>query len=383
MKGRILGILLSLSLAAGILSGCGAVDAFKAGYESGTGGNDKDSEDTDEGEDEEKTEEASRSLSLFGADSGKEENKEEESKDEDKSSETEDINEYSDEDAAALAEFLSTTEEPGIMDWEFVGAALWGGNDNLMMYFDNKDALVLHNPLLVEGDWKCLTTPIPDVYGSETSYLGNANIHTLKDNVSFTFDMKHEMEGTFEGEYKEIKDGSPVKYMGTWKDDYKRLTAQTDYAEVDIEKFIYLDSSMYGIGKIQYISGEQDYVILIRPQSRMAIIETDDWRNKSASDSKEASEAEESSKSSDSGTKTEKKTEEKSSGKLSNEEIVERAKKKSGAPIAALDGIDPDGTLNIHLYEDMGDHTATWDWYYIDPNTLKGYNTIGDPIDLN
>ena len=62
---------------------------------------------------------------------------------------------------------------------------------------------------------------------------------------------------------------------------------------------------------------------------------------------------------------------------------MERARVKSGAPLAKLDSMDPDGTLNIHLYEDAGDHTATWDWYYIDPNTLKGTNLMGDPVDLN
>lgn len=79
-----------------------------------------------------------------------------------------------------------------------------------------------------------------------------------------------------------------------------------------------------------------------------------------------------------------KKSDEGSGGsKLSNAEIVEKARKKAGAPCAVLDSIDPDGTLNIHLYEDMGDHTATIDWYYIDPDTLKGTNLMGDSVNLN
>ena len=37
----------------------------------------------------------------------------------------------------------------------------------------------------------------------------------------------------------------------------------------------------------------------------------------------------------------------------------------------------------IHLYDDMGDHTATSAWYEIDSRTGKGKDTIfGDKIDL-
>ncbi len=69
--------------------------------------------------------------------------------------------------------------------------------------------------------------------------------------------------------------------------------------------------------------------------------------------------------------------------KPGNDEIVELAKKHSRAPFADLDSIDPDGTLNIHCYEQTGGHLATWDWYYINPDTLKGTNLFGDEIDLN
>ena len=68
---------------------------------------------------------------------------------------------------------------------------------------------------------------------------------------------------------------------------------------------------------------------------------------------------------------------------VSYEEIVEKARIYSGAPLAELDNVAEDNCLNIHLYEDMGDHIATWDWYHIDPNTLKGTNFNDEPVDLN
>lgn len=77
------------------------------------------------------------------------------------------------------------------------------------------------------------------------------------------------------------------------------------------------------------------------------------------------------------------KNEDSGSAAITNDEIVERAKKRSGAPIAELDYIDDNGHLIIHLYEQMPDHTATWDWYDIDPKTLTGTDILGEKVDLN
>ncbi len=70
-------------------------------------------------------------------------------------------------------------------------------------------------------------------------------------------------------------------------------------------------------------------------------------------------------------------------GGSSNDEIVEMARKHSGAPKAELDQVMDNGHLYIHLFEDMDDHQSTWDWYDIDPNTLKGTNFMGEEVDLN
>lgn len=73
---------------------------------------------------------------------------------------------------------------------------------------------------------------------------------------------------------------------------------------------------------------------------------------------------------------------------VSTDEILRRAKARSGAPMAELDSTDENGDLVIHLYEVVtyegeGSHTSTWDWYYINPTTLKGTDFMGDPVDLN
>ncbi|MCR5357231.1 MAG: hypothetical protein K6E63_07480 [Lachnospiraceae bacterium] len=70
-------------------------------------------------------------------------------------------------------------------------------------------------------------------------------------------------------------------------------------------------------------------------------------------------------------------------GNLSNDEIVEMAKKYSGAPVAELDQVMDNGNLFIHLYKATGDHTETIDWYEIDPKTLKGTDFEGNTIDIS
>jgi len=50
-------------------------------------------------------------------------------------------------------------------------------------------------------------------------------------------------------------------------------------------------------------------------------------------------------------------------------------------PLVSVDESEGD-EVTIHLYEDMGDHLATWDWYTVDRNTGKGTDFFGNEIDL-
>ncbi len=74
-------------------------------------------------------------------------------------------------------------------------------------------------------------------------------------------------------------------------------------------------------------------------------------------------------------------------GSHSNEELVQLAgdyyEKKYGdrPPCVEVDSEEGD-EVKIHLYENMSDHTATWDWYTINRVTLKGENILGEEIDL-
>lgn len=51
-------------------------------------------------------------------------------------------------------------------------------------------------------------------------------------------------------------------------------------------------------------------------------------------------------------------------------------------PSCAAGGVKDDGTVVIQLYDNLGDHNSTSDWYTIDPISAVGTNTMGETIDL-
>ncbi len=51
-------------------------------------------------------------------------------------------------------------------------------------------------------------------------------------------------------------------------------------------------------------------------------------------------------------------------------------------PSCAAGGVMDDGMVMIQLYDNLGDHNTTSDWYTVDPMSAVGTNTIGETIDL-
>ena len=304
---------------------------------------------------------------------------------------SDDVNVLSDAEAEELAAFLSTDEDASPdLDFHFVDEALEDGKDDIEEYFNDPDAVDVHNPLLAEGGWKgYLITRPEDLYGEDpaSNYI-NMNIHSIDDKVKVKIHW-----GFFivrGDDYYENYEDRTSEDSGKWNDDYTGFTA----GQVEIKKIIYKkgenEDEEFAFGEYQWESGEKSYIVLCRPNDHNMEVKgssssgTFDSSSSGGSDKTDSRVSGGSKKSDSSDSSGSKKSDEGSGGsKLSNAEIVEKARKKAGAPCAVLDSIDPDGTLNIHLYEDMGDHTATIDWYYIDPDTLKGTNLMGDSVNLN
>lgn len=199
---------------------------------------------------------------------------------------------------------------------------------------------------LLNGGWKCYIKS-SDQNDSTERYL-HADIDT--DGGNFKISLR--WWGLNTGEWIE-ETGTDV-CTGKW--DAKKGTVHTvgNIGNVDFSDF-YLSKDKdaeYAVGTLQWNSGELDYVGLMR--------ETE-----------------------------EKSSEHTAAGDMIDqvEELVEKAKKKSGAPEAEIDW-NQDGTLVIHLFETVDDgggqsHQSTWDWYTVDPNTGKGTDFLDNEIDLS
>ncbi len=332
-------------------------------------------------ETEEETEEkASEAVSEEKSEEASEEAASEAAGEEKTEESTDDVNALSDAEAEELAAFLSTDEDAD-PDYDFRGVdeALEGGKADIEDCFEDPDAVEVHNPLLAEGGWKGYLRTEPEyLYGDDPAlnYI-NMNIHSIDDKVKVKIHW-----GFFivrGDDYYENYEDRTSEDSGKWNDDHTGFTA----GQVEIKKIIYKkgenEDEEFALGEYQWESGEKSYIVLCRPNDHN--IEVKESSNSGLFNSSGTGGSKKTDSNDSSGSK---KSDEGSGGsKLSNADIVEKARKKAGAPSAVLDSVDPDGTLNIHLYEDMGDHTATIDWYYIDPNTLKGTNLMGDAVNLN
>ena len=72
----------------------------------------------------------------------------------------------------------------------------------------------------------------------------------------------------------------------------------------------------------------------------------------------------------------------------SNEQLIEMVRNYRKArgefipEFIVVDG-EKDNIVTIHLYEEVEEHIATTDWYYIDRRTGKGKNFLEESVDLN
>lgn len=57
-------------------------------------------------------------------------------------------------------------------------------------------------------------------------------------------------------------------------------------------------------------------------------------------------------------------------------------KNNSYRPSLVASQVNEDGTVSIQLYDDMGDHNSTSQWYTVDPKTAVGTDILGDKVDL-
>ncbi|MBO4901481.1 MAG: zinc ribbon domain-containing protein [Lachnospiraceae bacterium] len=287
-----------------------------------------------------------------------EEAEEEEEKDTKESKKSKDVNAMTSEEAKEYAAFLSTTDRPGVDDFEWLEEAYYDGKD-LEAIFDQDGATVITNPELVEGDWKaCFRTKKGMSAEDNDAYrMFNVNIHSMDDKVTMTFDWWYysfsDPDDGYEQEYD--KGTSHCK----WNSEYTGFQNDDAGDRIEMKKFIDVDGHQYAYGEFMYPSGEEEYLILERPGSAL------DTSMVPAGESRRG------------GTKAP------SSKKLSNEEIAALCAKHCGAQFARIDSVNSDGTIVVQVYDEVDGHTTTYDWYTVNTETLAATTEFGFEFNLN
>ncbi len=205
---------------------------------------------------------------------------------------------------------------------------------------------------LLNGGWKCfIFEGDPGYYTGQYERYLNAVVDTdgNKFNITLNWNLWYADNETIEEQGQEI-------LSGKWDSSKATVHTASSLGNVDFTDFYITHDNLgeYAVGTLQWNSGEVDHIGLMRgtPMNPGSAVTPS------------------------------------STAGLSDQEtlLIERAKKLSGAPEAELEK-NMDGTVTIHLFETVDDgdgqsHTATWDWYTVDPKTMKGTNFMEEEIDL-
>ncbi len=208
-------------------------------------------------------------------------------------------------------------------------------------------------PLLLNGGWKCFMCGEGSSYTGSDARVLNAELKTDGKSVILKLNWWRVLNPSVEGIENE-SNMPPTVCNGKWNGKSSSVHLVSDMGNVDITDFYISENgdAEYAVGIFSWSSGEQDYFAMMRGKAKVA-------------SSKPA----------------------KSSKPSRDEVLIQKAKKKSGAPEAELEW-NPDGTATIHLFETVDDgngesHVSTWDWYTIDPATMKGTDFMEMQVDLN
>lgn len=223
----------------------------------------------------------------------------------------------------------------------------------------------------LEGDWKVMILTDPfELVDSYSMRLLNGNISTKADKTTLELDY-YKCKTRPDGDYKDETSKASETFMGSWEN----LCLNVDGNGVNMN--IYLQIEAQGaelmLGEISWDTGLIGYIAFVRPDGTKL-------RYSPMESGVDLGETETFGKPDDNS----------GSGNTENniyahtpEEIVAMSLARSGAPNASFEGYSDSGEVMIHLFEIVDDHTATWDWYYIDPYTLTGTDFMDNYVDLN
>ena len=294
---------------------------------------------------------------------------------------TEAVTEMSAEDQknALLAEAanLSTAERPNIAQffWYTEGVR-WDGIPAGIENISQRE--------LLEGDW--MMYMVTDPYYKANSYSErylNANIH-LEDDGSSVVIVLDWWTMTYEGGTVDEAQYGDEKFTGSYDVSNRMVTQSSSYNSLILTDYWKRGRNQFITGTFAWNDGVEGLVALVRPGENIEYEQSDniyDYSKNAPDYSTFEPETE---------ATTEAKTEApKQTNKITDEELLRRACRFTGAPFAEIESIDPGtGYYNIHCYDIIDDgggysHVNTYNWLTIDPVTLTGHDISGDPVNLN
>ncbi|MCR4893007.1 MAG: hypothetical protein K5989_12605 [Lachnospiraceae bacterium] len=267
-------------------------------------------------------------------------------------------------------EFYSTDETANIGDVEWFDAWIMMGQ--APSGFEN--AIPISSPEQMNGGWRMYMRYDPN--GSYTSdnvqRFMHADIYTSGTNVRVNMKFGSMFDQSSGKSYDETGDGDEL--TGPLTTDNIGFSASGSIGKLDITDVFFYQEKQFAIGLFTWVSGEKDVVALMRPNGSFSF----DFEGSGGS-SNVPGNTDDSGKSNGSANQ---------GGSYTQDQIMNAAQKFTGAPVVALDSTDPDGTMNIHCYEnvresDGTERISTWNWLYINPKTLKGTDVLGEPVDLS
>ncbi len=166
-------------------------------------------------------------------------------------------------DAAAQqhADMLSTDHNAAAMEFEWFDDIRYNADwDSTKPYLN---APSITNPNYLAGGWKCMMKGIEGVYSSDIQRYLNAEFETdggslmkITLNWSMIFDPS---DGS------SIEETGSDDFIGDWNRENGSAKLDSSFGLITLDRFFELNNRQYGIGSFEWISGEKDYILFMRP----------------------------------------------------------------------------------------------------------------------
>ncbi len=119
------------------------------------------------------------------------------------------------------------------------------------------------NPNYLAGGWKCMMIGTESDYSSDIQRYLHADLETdggslmkITLNWSMIFDP---------ADGSTLEETGSNDFIGDWNRENGSAMLDSSFGRIIIDRFFELNNRQYGIGSFEWISGEKDYILFMRP----------------------------------------------------------------------------------------------------------------------